>query len=541
MEPSPEDVILEEEIDPNYDPTEEELVEYATWLGMDLANHKDLLWIAKDALTAPLPNDWKPCLTEEDEIYYFNFTTGRSIWDHPCDEYYRNIYKEEAEKLNQDLQQGRQSISGPNSRLRPLSKHSQVQTSSKTVVDTNPISLQMDKTGVSQSSWDSMERRSVRDLTVDSKSFFMSCFPIELLSSSKSNLITRSLPGPHIRGRQGLSNLKGRSFDSMIRLYSANNTQNEGGMPSADFYSVQEATGNSLLGRTTSTAMVEEHPHMDIRWQNQTWMRGEEKRALERKICQIKDRIEKKLVDEERIVLQQERVEMLERVCKQVQEEESHILDSLRREILERVERNIRDETQALLAVRRKEIIDEVEQEMQAEKLVLKEFEKNQENRHLEMGTGAVAPRGGREPKETGAPSSQAKKPNTSKTLNEEEFLLSGRDDGAAPRRHQEVEEGEAIHMKTQEENGSLLVDSLYKEEHKDGAQKMHEPSTETPKILADHEEGDGITKEDSTQKFETECREGRFEKRFSLQDLRTSILLKLEVFMKFGASTDRP
>ena len=31
-------VILEEEIDENYEPTEEEIVEYAKWLGMDSHN-----------------------------------------------------------------------------------------------------------------------------------------------------------------------------------------------------------------------------------------------------------------------------------------------------------------------------------------------------------------------------------------------------------------------------------------------------------------------------------------------------------------------
>ena len=36
--------------------------------------------------------------TGETEIYYFNFLTGESTWDHPCDEYYRNLYEEEKEK-----------------------------------------------------------------------------------------------------------------------------------------------------------------------------------------------------------------------------------------------------------------------------------------------------------------------------------------------------------------------------------------------------------------------------------------------------------
>ena len=43
-------IVLEEEIDPNYEPTEEEILEYAKWLGMDLENDKDLFWVAKQGL-----------------------------------------------------------------------------------------------------------------------------------------------------------------------------------------------------------------------------------------------------------------------------------------------------------------------------------------------------------------------------------------------------------------------------------------------------------------------------------------------------------
>ena len=89
-------IILEEEIDPNYEPTEDEVIEYAKWLGMDLDADKDLWWIAREGLKAPLPENWKPCkTTDTEEIYYFNFATGASTWDHPCDEYYRNLYEEE--------------------------------------------------------------------------------------------------------------------------------------------------------------------------------------------------------------------------------------------------------------------------------------------------------------------------------------------------------------------------------------------------------------------------------------------------------------
>ena len=94
-----ESVILEEEIDENYEPTHEEVVEYARWLGMDPDEDAKFLYIAKEGLKAPLPEPWKPCKTKEGEIYYFNFENGDSVWEHPCDEYYKKMF-EEAKSAN---------------------------------------------------------------------------------------------------------------------------------------------------------------------------------------------------------------------------------------------------------------------------------------------------------------------------------------------------------------------------------------------------------------------------------------------------------
>ena len=96
-----ENVVLEEEYDPDYVPTKAEIQEYAEFLGMDLTkkDDTDLLWIAEEGLKAPLPSDWKPCKTDDKDIYYFNFETGESRWEHPCDEYYKELYK--AEKIKQ--------------------------------------------------------------------------------------------------------------------------------------------------------------------------------------------------------------------------------------------------------------------------------------------------------------------------------------------------------------------------------------------------------------------------------------------------------
>lgn len=45
---SVESIVLEEEIDPNYVPTEDEVIDYAKWLGMDVEKEQDMFWIARE-------------------------------------------------------------------------------------------------------------------------------------------------------------------------------------------------------------------------------------------------------------------------------------------------------------------------------------------------------------------------------------------------------------------------------------------------------------------------------------------------------------
>jgi centrosomal protein CEP164 len=95
-------VVLDEDVEEDYEPTEEgesricmifscsacccglttlfskEILEYATWLGMDCDEDPDLLWIAKEGIKAPLPDDWKPCKSSSGSVYYFNIITGES-------------------------------------------------------------------------------------------------------------------------------------------------------------------------------------------------------------------------------------------------------------------------------------------------------------------------------------------------------------------------------------------------------------------------------------------------------------------------------
>ena len=88
-----EDVILEK--DPTYVLTVADIEQYASWLGMDLELDAHLFWIAKAGLMTELPEDWKPCKSPDGEVYYFNFASGESQWDHPCDEEFRELYREQ--------------------------------------------------------------------------------------------------------------------------------------------------------------------------------------------------------------------------------------------------------------------------------------------------------------------------------------------------------------------------------------------------------------------------------------------------------------
>lgn len=103
---SSQTTVLEEEYDPDYEPTEEEIHEYAEFLGMDLADPvcQKLLWIAREGLKAPLPRSWKPCKTKDTgTLYYFNFENGESIWDHPCDKIYKELYIKKRQELEKSV------------------------------------------------------------------------------------------------------------------------------------------------------------------------------------------------------------------------------------------------------------------------------------------------------------------------------------------------------------------------------------------------------------------------------------------------------
>ncbi|XP_060865037.1 uncharacterized protein PF3D7_1120600 isoform X2 [Metopolophium dirhodum] len=84
--------LCKEVFDEKSEPTQIEIEEHASRLGIDIAKEIHLLSIAKQCLLEPLPSDWFPCYIEkENKYFYYNKQSKISQWEHPVDEYYRQI------------------------------------------------------------------------------------------------------------------------------------------------------------------------------------------------------------------------------------------------------------------------------------------------------------------------------------------------------------------------------------------------------------------------------------------------------------------
>jgi chromosome segregation ATPase len=91
------------------------ILEHARFLGMDPEEHEHLLWIAEEALTAQLPENWEQGVSDDGTPYHFNTKTNESMWEHPLDEHYRQLFqselvkhKEQAKREDQEKKRSRE-------------------------------------------------------------------------------------------------------------------------------------------------------------------------------------------------------------------------------------------------------------------------------------------------------------------------------------------------------------------------------------------------------------------------------------------------
>ncbi|TNV84701.1 hypothetical protein FGO68_gene13297 [Halteria grandinella] len=82
--------IMAEEMDSEWEPEQEEIEEYARYLGIDLEKERDFLFLAKQGLMEPLLDPWTPVKSpRRGSIYYFNTETREMMEQHPCDVLYK--------------------------------------------------------------------------------------------------------------------------------------------------------------------------------------------------------------------------------------------------------------------------------------------------------------------------------------------------------------------------------------------------------------------------------------------------------------------
>ena len=70
----------------------EDVLSYADYIGMNLQEDAELLWIADEALQAPEPAGWEECLDPMGNSYYLNSITQMTMTQHPVDYHYQQFY-----------------------------------------------------------------------------------------------------------------------------------------------------------------------------------------------------------------------------------------------------------------------------------------------------------------------------------------------------------------------------------------------------------------------------------------------------------------
>lgn len=103
-----------------------DVIEYARYLGMDPEKDADYLDIALEGLHAPLPEGWESIVNEEGEEVFVNMQTQEMSYNHPLDEYYRQLYLERKEKdlkkKEKEMMNKKKNLPGKLESLAPISK-----------------------------------------------------------------------------------------------------------------------------------------------------------------------------------------------------------------------------------------------------------------------------------------------------------------------------------------------------------------------------------------------------------------------------------
>lgn len=81
---------------------DEDVLQFAKYLGMDVDVDRDLLWIAEQAINSPLPAEWQEHEDGDGNQFFYNTVTQESSWEHPSDQRYREIYAKHKSQRSKD-------------------------------------------------------------------------------------------------------------------------------------------------------------------------------------------------------------------------------------------------------------------------------------------------------------------------------------------------------------------------------------------------------------------------------------------------------
>jgi hypothetical protein len=91
---------------PQYD---EEVLEYATYFGIDPQREPHLMWIAEEGMDPPLPEGWGEHTDGDGRPYYYCQSTRKSTYEHPYDPYFKDLVA----RARQAFLEKRKPPSGP--------------------------------------------------------------------------------------------------------------------------------------------------------------------------------------------------------------------------------------------------------------------------------------------------------------------------------------------------------------------------------------------------------------------------------------------
>ena len=88
----------------------EEIMAHGRQLGIDPVFEPDLLWIAEQALGAPLPQHWTKHVTPAGDVYFANRLTGVTSWDHPLEDEFRALAQSVRQRKRQQAVSGTKGV-----------------------------------------------------------------------------------------------------------------------------------------------------------------------------------------------------------------------------------------------------------------------------------------------------------------------------------------------------------------------------------------------------------------------------------------------